>query len=72
MRPLLAALVVVLAGCGAKPVVPDRPICPPLKQYAPDFSEALASRVEELPDGDVLATVTRDLMVLRAQCRPAE
>lgn len=72
MRPLLLALAVALAGCGAEPVVPDRPICPPLKQYAPDFSEAVASRIEALPDGDVLVTITRDLMVLRAQCRPAE
>lgn len=71
MRRLLsiAALVVLVSACAT--AVSDRPHCPALAVYPPEFQAAAAEALDRLAPDDPLRRLVEDYGELRARLRVA-
>lgn len=69
MRALGALLaLLLLAACAGTPVA----VCPPLKEYTPEFNQRLAAEVDALPADSAVVEAVGDLIGLRDQIRACQ
>lgn len=71
MRPLLsiAALAVLVTACAT--AVSDRPYCPALERYTPEFQARAGEALDRLAVDDPLRRLVEDYGELRARLRVA-
>lgn len=62
---ILIISLALMAAC--TPVITN--VCPPIKQYSPQFSKKLADELEKLPEGNPIIEVTADYINLRDQLK---
>jgi len=58
-------LLILLTGCS--PTITS--VCPPIKDYSPQFSNKLANELEKLPEGNPILEITADYINLRDQLK---
>jgi hypothetical protein len=70
-KPLAAAIFsLALAACGERVVV--KTVCPPIKQYTPEFQTKLADELDATPADRAMAVAVVDYHALRNVIRACE